>query len=95
MEVCSNIYVFVVFQSYGSIDDSESDSLPADLSNVTLLLIGRESGLLLFSRIAMDTSGLVSSAVADTTELLLDLPVRVIVTTGYGLPYSIFDSAKF
>ena len=67
-------------QSYGFIDESESDSLSTDASNVTLLLIGRESGLLLLlSRIIMDVSGFKGtvSSPLETTELLLDLPVSV------------------
>lgn len=67
----------LLFQSYGSIDESLSDSLSADASNVTLLLIGREFGLLPLSRVMAGASifkGTVSS-VAETTELLLDLPI--------------------
>lgn len=69
----------MLFQSYGFIDESESDSLSADRSNVTLLLIGRESGLLPLSRIAKDVSGFkgVVSSPTETTELLLDLPVNL------------------
>ena len=59
-------------------DESESDSFPTDASNVTLLLIGRESGLLLLSRIATAMSAFKGevSSLLDTTELLLDLPVN-------------------
>ena len=69
----------LLFQSYGFIDESESDSFSTDVSNVTLLLIGRESGLLLLSRIATAMSAFkgADSSPVDTTELLLDLPASL------------------